>query len=422
VRWTVAADLTVSPLKRQQDGSAHQQQMMWLINKLRFFLPYSSRSNACTTRIAPENANSRHSMSGNGNHLQKRSALKTKRHHDDPAALALVERLHEDVTKQLVVIFLGAGSTTERSVPQYGPGFYDLIKSKASYVETLPAPSFPKLMEFFCNELDGGHHNRLITEAISYIERFFLPGEEGNDARTATDSLAEIPYLNRFVTTNWDPFIERSLDVLVPMIEDRDLAFWQDQKRQVLKIHGCITRPYSIVATETDYKNCINQNPLIFNKLEDLMATKTFIFTGYSRRDQDFQEVWSSITKALGRFAKLAYAIDPNATQEDVEFWRERGIQVCKTSDVHFLRCLRHKLEEEDLIPSRSLLRALRIQRNRIRLIHLKLHQNSDGAMASSMYQDGLLHALDDVVSSTLLGTKRKQDFELELAYAESLS
>src|SRR5690242_2116207 len=171
---------------------------------------------------------------------------------------------------------------------------YKLIKQKAGYPESSPSPSFPKLMEFYCTEMDGGHHNRLIREAISYLEEFFLPGEKRTVATMACNLLAEIPYLNRFVTTNWDPLIERALDILVPIVEDRDLAFWDDRKRQVLKIHGCITRPHSIVATEADYNNCIAQNPLVFNKLKDLMATKTFLFMGYSMRDSDFQEVWAT--------------------------------------------------------------------------------------------------------------------------------
>ena len=225
---------------------------------------------------------------------------------------------------------------------------------------------------------------------------------------TSTDLLRQI----------WDPFIERSLDVLVPVVEDRDLAFWDDRKRQVLKIHGCITRPHSIVATEADYNDCISHNPLIFNKLRDLMATKTFVFMGYSMRDSDFQEVWSTITKALGRFAKLGYAIDPKATEENINYWGERGIQLVKTSDITFLRSLREKLEAEDFIPSRKFLDLLRVQRNRILSIHVKLQQSSDGAMASSMYQDGLLHMLDDILSSTMLGMKRSQDYESELAYA----
>jgi SIR2-like domain len=324
--------------------------------------------------------------------------------------------LHDDVVQESLVVFLGAGSTTERKM--HGPGFYKLIADKASYPVKLPEPSFPKLMQYFCDELDGGHHNRLIREAISYLEVFCLPGEERTFATSVSRSLIEIPYLNRFVTTNWDPFIERSLDVLVPIIEDRDLAFWDDKKKQVLKIHGCITRPYSIVATETDYRECVGRNPLIFNKLKDLMATKTFLFMGYSMRDEDFQEVWSTITQALGKFAKLAYAIDPNATEENIKFWKARGIQIFKTYDVVFLKYLRERLEQEELIPSRKFLEALQKQRKHLVSVHIRLRQDSDGGMASSMYQDGLLHALDDILSATILGMKRNQDFESELADA----
>jgi len=228
--------------------------------------------------------------------------------------------------------------------------------------------------------------------------------------------LAEIPYFNRFVTTNWDPFIERELDVLVPVVEDRDLAFWDDKKRQVLKIHGCITRPYSIVATQADYDNCMTQNPLIFNKLKDLMATKTFLFIGYSMRDEDFREVWDTITRLLGRFGKLAYAVDPNLTAEAAGFWRDCGIELFKTSDITFIRCLREKLEKEGLVPTRRFLDFLHCQRRRIVSFHVKLNQSSNGGVVSAMYQDGLLHELDDVLSSIVLGTKRKEDYETDLS------
>jgi hypothetical protein len=233
-----------------------------------------------------------------------------------------------------------------------------------------------------------------------------------------SDQLAGIPHLSRFVTTNWDPILERCLHVLIPVIEDRDLAFWDDRRRQVLKIHGCITRPYSIVATQSDYDNCINQNPLIFNKLKDLMATKTFLFIGYSMRDPDFREVWGTITKALGRFAKRAYALDPLATAENIDFWKGRGIDVYNVRDVDFLRLLRERLEKEDAIPTETFVEFLRGERDSIASIHFDLEQNSDGAMASSIYQDGLLHMLDDIYSSVLLGEKQTQDFASELVYS----
>jgi SIR2-like protein len=338
---------------------------------------------------------------------------------EDPELIArnLVSRLYDDILAEGCVIFVGAGSTTERKGGSRKL-FYDRIKAISEYTES-SLPSFPELMQFFCERLDGGRHNRLIREALSRIESFCARGEQNRDATMFTDPLAEIPYFNRFVTTNWDPFLERSLDVLVPMVEDRDLAFWDDGKRQVLKIHGCITRPYSIVATQSDYDACVSGNPLIFNKLRDLMATKTFVFAGYSLRDPDFQELWEAMIRSLGHFSKLAYALDPNATSEQISYWKDRGIHLVQVSDILFIRALRTRLEKEDLIPSEQFLRFLEAQTQRVSVLHFRLKQTWDGGLASAMYQDGLMHVLEDVLVATKLGSKKKEDFEADLREAE---
>ncbi len=335
---------------------------------------------------------------------------------DNPAEIAesFVSRICEDIERGTCVMFVGAGCTTERG-QRHTATFYQEIREKACYPADTAPPSFPVLMQYFCDHVDGGHHNRLITEAISRIERFCDHGEEERCAKWFCDPIAEVPYLNRFVTTNWDPFLERSLDVLVAIVEDRDLAFWDDSKRQVLKIHGCVTRPYTIVATQSDYDACMERNPLIFNKLRDLMATKTFIFVGYSMRDPDFQEVWKGITGTLGHFARLAYAVDIDATPETVSSWKARGIELVKTSDVLFVRALRERLEKKDLIPSQKFLTSLHCARRQIASTHLRMGQESVGKLASAMYQDGLLHALDYVLLSTALGVKTKENFESEL-------
>src|SRR6266404_2713327 len=333
----------------------------------------------------------------------------------------LVSRLYEDIMQERCVVFVGAGCTTERRYARSEPSFYEEIKVKSKFPSGAPSPSFPELMEYFCKNLDGGRHNRLIREAVARIERFAVPGEDHRYATMFGDELTEIAYFNRFVTTNWDPFLERSLEVMIPVVEDRDLAFWDDRKRQVLKIHGCITRPYSIVATSNDYENCLKRNPLIFNKLQDLMATKTFLFCGYSLRDSDFQSIWDGIVKSLGRFTKLAYAIDPSASSDSVAHWKGRGIELFQTTDVMFVRQLRSRLEEEDLIPAESLLEFLHRERGRIVKIHIRVDQRLSGGLASAMYQDGLLHALGDVLTSTALGAKKIETFENDLAEARKM-
>lgn len=328
--------------------------------------------------------------------------------------------LYDQILQGDCVVFLGAGCTTEgRSL---GRGtFYEEIKSKAKYPAGLPRPSFPQLMQYYCERVEGGHHNRLIREALSRIQMFCVPGEDNRVATMFTDALAEIPYLKRFVTTNWDPFLERSIGTLVPMVEDRDLAFWDDKKKQVIKIHGCITRPHSIVATQADYDSCASNNTLIFNKVRDLMTTKTFLFVGYSMRDADFREVWNGVTDRLGRFGRLAFAIDMETPPEAVSYWEGRGVQLVKTSDVLFVRELRRRLEKEGLVPPEKLLRLLQRQLRRITSIHMRTSQSTAGGFASAMYQDGVLHGLEEALVSAALGTKVRADLERDASEARNM-
>jgi hypothetical protein len=202
------------------------------------------------------------------------------------------------------------------------------------------------------------------------------------------------------------------------MTQDRDLAFWDDRKKQVVKIHGCITRPHSIVATQSDYDSCVAANALLFNKVRDLMATKTFLFVGYSLKDADFREIWDTITSRLGQFSKLAYALDPFATDDEISYWSQQGINIFRIRDTQFLEGLRNHFVEAAMLPSDQLIKFLMSERSRIIRLHLKLEQDCDGGMSSAMYQDGLLHELDDILDGLRLGTSRQQDFENELGLA----
>lgn len=330
----------------------------------------------------------------------------------------LPQALYEEVVEGNCVMFVGAGVTTEGSGSRSRRTFYELIKERLKNHRSPGALPFPDLMQYFCDHVDGGQRNRLIAEAIKRIEAFSVPGEMQNEASAFSRMLAKIPYFNRIVTTNWDPFLERSLGVLVPMVEDRDIPFWDDNKRQVLKIHGCITRPYTLVATREDYEICIEHSPLVFNKLRDLMATKTVIFAGYGMQDSDFQLILEEIVRALGRFRKLAYCVDPNATNEKPLSTKTTGIQVMKTRGVDFLSRLLKRLEDEDLVPSPRFLRFLNREWGRILKLHFELNQNENGAVASAMYQDGLFHALGDVLTQASLGTK-SEDYQRYLGERE---
>lgn len=312
--------------------------------------------------------------------------------------------LYEDIKRYRVVLLCGSGITTEGG-PYGKPSFYDTIKEQSGFPPDKPLPAFPDLMEYYCSMLDGGDKRRLIQEAISRIKQFSSPGERRENACQFYSLVAMVPYFDRIVTTNWDPFCESTLNILVPMVEDRDLAFWNDDDRQVLKIHGCITRPYTLVLTPQDLSAGSRKNPLVWNTLKNLMATRLFIIIGYSIRDEDFLSVFQEITMSLGPFKGLTYAFDPNATDEIIREWSEKKVKIIRGTAMGLMNELLDRLRQDDILPPLAHIQLLEKEYERICRIR-RAGRSGTGSL-SSMYQDGLLHALKEVLSDIALGSRR---------------
>ena len=326
--------------------------------------------------------------------------------------------LFEEIKTRNCVLFSGAGVTTE-SKREGRSTFHEMIKRESAYPRRLGSPSFPDVMQYFCETMDGGQRSKLIRRIVSRIEDFAIPGEAHRSATRFYNQVAAIPFLTRFITTNWDPFLERSLNILVPIVEDNDLPFWDDSKRQVIKLHGCVTRPSTIVATRQDYRNCVRKRRLVFNKLKDQIATKTFLFVGYSMGDRHVRVLIEETTRRLGPFRRLAYAVDPSADEKSLKFWRENHIQVLKLTDIAFIEQLTSRFQSEGLIPSDQLMAFMGRELDRIVKVHISMRQTQEGGIASAIYQDGLLHSLEEVLNAPALGWTF-DDYKKELGECET--
>lgn len=329
----------------------------------------------------------------------------------------LPEELVEDIKSFNCVLFAGAGTTTEQ--PYFRRTFLEHMEERCRYPKRTKPQSFPEVMQYYCSKVDGGNKNRLLREIIDWIEAFSAEGEDHRVATHFFREVARIPFFRIIVTTNWDPFCERCVNVLVPMVEDQDIPFWDENKRQVLKIHGCITRPHTIVATLDDYNACMKDRSrgAVFTKLRDLMATKSFVFVGYSIRDPDFRMIYDEVINNLGPFRRGAYIIDPNPKDEQMKDWGVRNVKVLKVSGIAFAEELARRLEKDKLIPSRELISHFDRQLGRIINIHMRTsdHQELPEAFSSAMYQDGLIHSLEHVIEESRTG-KLMKEFSTQLA------
>jgi hypothetical protein len=136
-------------------------------------------------------------------------------------------------------------------------------------------------------------------------------------------------------TTNFDALLETAVEQEqhVPpdiIIEDPDIGLIDEGRRTtVVKLHGCLSLPQSIVLARDDYETYEDLHPAMVAYLQSLLATRTFLFVGYSLTDQDFRSIHHAIARALaGRQRHHAYVLEVSGRSTFVaDYWRSKGIR-----------------------------------------------------------------------------------------------
>ncbi|MHB1134346.1 MAG: SIR2 family NAD-dependent protein deacylase [Chloroflexota bacterium] len=137
-----------------------------------------------------------------------------------------------------------------------------------------------------------------------------------------------------FFTTNYDQILEAALrgrgDLPDVVVDDRHIAFVDERYRTtVIKLHGSIVVPESVVLTREDYVTYGETHKAAITYLQSQLATRTFLFVGFSFADPNFRLIYEAIQRPLGGYRRPAYALilDPrNALM--LRHWERRGVRM----------------------------------------------------------------------------------------------
>jgi SIR2-like domain len=111
--------------------------------------------------------------------------------------------------------------------------------------------------------------------------------------------LASLPSTEA-VTTNFDDLFETAARTA-----DRPLAVLPSDPRAsngqwLLKLHGSVERPESIVLTRSDFLDMPRQYGALIGLVQGMLLMRHMMFIGYSLQDEDFQELIHEVRKARG--------------------------------------------------------------------------------------------------------------------------
>lgn len=216
------------------------------------------------------------------------------------------------------------------------------------------APSASSLAKKLSNTyLNGKHQDSPLAKVASYVEQkpgigrrelleFVARHLEDLEVTEAHQNLVKFPWASIY-TTNYDELIEKSFeensqeDSFVKLTKSTDVPQQDINKSTLLvKLHGCISDPFSqdspIVITEDDLANSEENRRALLSLLKFQKYSHTFLFVGYSLGNMRLNEVYKEVRDELGDLSPWSYAVFPDFTEEQKNFWGNRQVKLidCK--------------------------------------------------------------------------------------------
>lgn len=301
-----------------------------------------------------------------------------------------------------LVLFCGAGISTEGEnvLPS---SFYTSIQEELDTKDaTIP---FSDLMQQYCN-LPNGRKRLLkkIRERFNYINSF---PELEQRATAFHRELAHIYPIKTIITTNWDTYFEDYCGA-IPITIPEDFAFWDDNSRCVLKIHGSIQNLSSIVATRKDYERRLSelQKGIIGATLKSILSTKTVVFIGFSFGDEDFLQIINYLREEMGEIFPHIYIVTLDDTLKDRLAYKNSTSII--TSGTFFLHQLKLELIKKGIIENHSAPPLISEALWAMEDLHSKVSQidlcQYPCAIFTLSYQDGVIHALERFLHNNKTG------------------
>lgn len=103
----------------------------------------------------------------------------------------------------------------------------------------------------------------------------------------------------RSVTTNYDPCMELALEPVLGRDGFRVLtrSMAQGNKPWLLKLHGDIRRPETLVLSETEYDRYMDHGQALYGVVQALMLTSHLLFVGFGLVDRNFLKLAEAVNR-----------------------------------------------------------------------------------------------------------------------------
>ena len=171
------------------------------------------------------------------------------------------------------------------------------------------------------------------------------------------EKLALINSIKYIITTNYDPLLEFAYQEKMEKITHEDeLPLLSDYQEStiLLKIHGDLSDPDSIVITTADYEK-MDKCSITLDKIKSLLAEYSVVFIGYSIRDSYIEEMLRDIDQRLKLRRHPYFFIDRKIDEQKKEHLKCYNLHFIEMDAAAAINFIAEKTIQYSYLDSKSL-------------------------------------------------------------------
>ncbi len=232
-----------------------------------------------------------------------------------PGQLAAADALASKARSGDLVVFLGAGVSQGAGLPSWTTMLEDLAEERAGVDDAATKAALAQL-----GELDRAaviqrrlHDQEPLGAVVAALLR-----ERARRHALGHGLLASLP-VDEVITTNYDDLFERAslaVERPVTVLPGGEVARGQ---RWLLKMHGSVTKPETIVLTREDYLKFQENRTALAGIVQALLLTRHMLFVGFSFTDDNFHRIAHAVRQSIGpgKFG-TTLVVEPNPLAEEL--------------------------------------------------------------------------------------------------------
>lgn len=161
--------------------------------------------------------------------------------------------------------------------------------------------------------------------------------------------LSWLPF-SAYMTSNYDQFIERSLERELRsfhvIVDNEDVVRLKRGQTPVIKYHGCVTRPASMIASTDDYRQLELKRGLVRQLITISLASRTLLVIGHGLNDYDLSNLLNDLLSQLHEYSPLIFVLrEPNQHSTIPNF--DHTYEIIQEDLTQFLNRVLHEYRQQ---------------------------------------------------------------------------